>query len=367
MGPVHSGFEQVLARGGAAPGLACQRSGRSARGRSSRVIRLGALAALTAFLHCAAALANDSTASLDAGGLTLTYNPNISMESEDLYLSREEVRVTYHFHNRADHDIATLVAFPLPVIIIGEEGNYDLEGRDPVNVMDFHVTVEGKPVEPSVEIKATRFGADVTDVLKRYDIPLTMLAPGEGAGSALNARLDDLPQDARQELERYGVIDWNTTFGAGDKPSANTHWDTHITFYWFQTFPAGRTIEVTHRYKPVPRRFFFAKDDLESSETRKLFCMDQDFINTAGAALKQSSQDILAGTELKYVLTTAGNWLGPIQKFGLTVEKPSDKALISLCAKGIKRAGPTTFTLSADDYVPEGDLNILFVEPMPNL
>jgi hypothetical protein len=64
------------------------------------------------------------------------------------------------------------------------------------------------------------------------------------------------------------------------------------------------------------------------------------------------------------VLTTAGNWLGaPIQKFRLTVEKPSDKALISLCAKGIKRAGPTTFTLAEDDYVPAGDLNVLLWSP----
>jgi Domain of unknown function (DUF4424) len=367
MGRDRHGFEQVLARGGEALGLACRWRGRIAHGSCGRIMMLAALAAFAGLVQASAVLANDSTASLDAGGLTLTFNPDISMESEDLYLSRDEVRVTYHFHNRADHDIATLVAFPLPVINIGEEGNYDLEGRDPVNVMDFRVTADGKPVEPSVEIKATRFGVDVTDVLKRYDIPLTMLAPGEGAGSALNTRLDDLSQDARQELERYGVIDWNTTFGAAEKPLANTHWDTHITFYWFQTFPAGSTIEVTHRYKPVPRRFFFAKDDLSSPETRKLFCMDQDFIGVAQAALKQAPQDILAGTELKYVLTTAGNWLGPIQKFRLTVEKPSDKALVSLCAKGIKRAGSTTFTLAQDDYVPEGDLNILFVEPMPNL
>ena len=74
---------------------------------------------------------------------------------------------------------------------------------------------------------------------------------------------------------------------------------------------------------------------------------------------------MLQGTELKYVLVTAGNWLGPIQKFHLTIEKPSSDALVSLCAKGIKRVGPTTFTLTAQDYVPEGDLNILFVEPFP--
>jgi hypothetical protein len=166
-----------------------------------------------------AAFANDSTASLDAGGLTLTFNPDISMESEDLYLSPGEVRVVYRFHNASSHDIATLVAFPLPVMTIGEQGNYDLEGRDPVDLMDFKVTAEGKSVEAKVEIRATRFGVDVTDVLKRYDIPPTMIASGEGARNALNDRLDDLPQDARNELTRYGVIDWNTTFGASPRRS----------------------------------------------------------------------------------------------------------------------------------------------------
>jgi len=311
------------------------------------------------------ATANDSTASLDAGGLRLTYNPDISMESEDLYLSPAEVRVAYRFRNRSDHDIDTLVAFPLPVMIIGEEGNYDLQGRDPVDVMAFELTVDGKKLKPSVEIRATRFGVDVTDVLRRYDIPPTMIASSDESGLALNARLDDLPQEARAELERYGVVDWNTSFGAEDKPLANTHWDTHIAYYWFQIFPAQAAIEVAHRYKPVPRRFFFSKENLADTEKRKRFCMDQAFVNAAQKALNQSPQELLAGTELNYVLTTAGNWFGPIQNFHMTVEKPSPEALVSLCAQGIKREGPTRFTLSAEDYVPEGDLAILFLEPMP--
>ena len=339
------------------------RSHPSALGLWHRASRgLAALVACIAVFPLATATANDSTASLDAGGLSLTFNPDISMESEDLFLSRNEVRVVYRFHNGSDHDIATLVAFPLPVMIIGEEGNYDLQGRDPADVMDFKVTVDGQPVDPSVEIKATRFGVDVTEVLKRYDVPPTMIASGEG--NALNDRLDDLPPQAKKELERYGVIDWNTTFGAENKPLANAHWDTHMAYYWFQNFPAGRTIEVTHRYQPVPRSFFFAKEDLSTPQTRQLYCMDQGFTAAAEKALKQSPQNILAGTELKYVLVTAGNWLGPIKNFHLTVEKPSTQALVSLCAPGIKRTGPTTFAMSAADYAPDTDLNILFLEPM---
>ena len=116
-----------------------------------------------------------------------------------------------------------------------------------------------------VEVKATRFGVDVTEVLKRYDVPLTMRN-----GDNLSQRLDTLPAEARRELENYGAIDWNNIVGADNKPSANVHWDTHISFYWFQTFPAGRTIEVTHRYRPVPRQFFFTNDDLSSAERKRL-------------------------------------------------------------------------------------------------
>jgi len=331
-----------------------------------------ALAALAGLLAMAPASANDSSASLDADGLRFTYNPNIKIESEALSLSLEEVGVGYRFHNISDRDISTLVAFPLPVMYVGEEGNYVLpDNRDPVNFINFQVTVDGKRVEPSVEVKAIRHGIDVTEVLKRHGIPLTMLAESDEATIALHARLDDLPDDAQQELERYGVIDWSTSWGANNKPQASEHWETYITFYWFQTFPARRTIEVTHRYHPVPRHFFFVEEDLASDDMRKKYCFDQAFTQAARAMLKRAAEGqeedyspTLAGRELKYVLTTAGNWLGPIQKFQLKVEKSPD-ALVSLCAEGIKRPSPTTFDLAEDNYSPNKDLNVLFIAPFP--
>jgi hypothetical protein len=70
MGADRHGFEQVLARSGDAPGFAYH---------LSHAIGLGALAVLAVLLQTSLVLANDSTASLDAGGLTLTFNPDISM------------------------------------------------------------------------------------------------------------------------------------------------------------------------------------------------------------------------------------------------------------------------------------------------
>ena len=176
------------------------------------------------------------------------------------------------------------------------------------------VTADGKRIEPQVEVKATRFGLDVSELLKRHEIPLTMLAENDDATVALHEKLDDLPYDARQELERYGVIDSTTSSGADNKPLATTHWQTSITFYWFQTFPSERTIEVTHRYHPVPRHFFFSEENINSAEMERNICFDQAFANAARAMLKRASEGrgedyspILQGRELKYVLTTAEN------------------------------------------------------------
>ena len=67
-------------------------------------------------LLAAPAAANDSTASMGAGGLVLKRTDGIAMVSEDLYVSAREVRVKYRFLNHTAEPIETLVAFPMPDI-----------------------------------------------------------------------------------------------------------------------------------------------------------------------------------------------------------------------------------------------------------
>lgn len=83
---------------------------------------------------------------------------------------------------------------------------------------------------------------------------------------------------------------WTSTFGANNKPHANVHWNTHITFYWFQTFLASRVTEVTHRYRPVARQFFFGADQLSSAEMQKAYCLDPAFARAARPLIQQSPQ-----------------------------------------------------------------------------
>jgi hypothetical protein len=312
------------------------------------------------------ATANDSTASLDTGGLHLTYNADIRINSEELHLGPREVTVAYEFENTSSRDINTLVAFPLPVMEIGEGGNYDFAGNDPVNIIDFRVSAGAAgvlaPIEPSIEIRASRFGVDVTEVLRRHGIPPTM---NVADGAALQSRLDDLEPAARAELERYGLVDWSSVWGANEKPLANTHWQTQISYYWFQTFPAHRTLRVTHSYHPVPRRFIFGSADLDDARMKREFCFDKAFIAGGRKRLAASPTGVVSATELKYVLTSGSNWLGPIGRLHLIIEKPSTEAVVSLCGEGLARSGPTTFELTRERFEPNDDIRVLFLESLP--
>ena len=118
-----------------------------------------------------------------------------------------------------------------------------------------------------------------------------------------------------------------------------------------------------HTYRPVPGTFFFYAPTLAMPEAQKEFCFDQDFIKAAGAGLKAAWQKTMHGYDLRYILTTARNWSGPIKKFKLTVAASAPGLLVSSCAKGIQRTSPTTLVMTREDFHPDEDLTILFVEP----
>jgi hypothetical protein len=311
-------------------------------------------AALAAAMLPMGAQGNDSTAILEAGELRLTANPDITLEREDLYLSTAEVRVHYCFRNTSNRDIITLVAFPLPEITIGDDANYSVDARDPVNVIGFEVSVNGRRVEPNIELRASRFGVDRTDILKRHGVPVLPFA------SDFYPRLEKVRGAARAELERTGLVDWHSSFGANNVPLPNPHWTAHAVFYWEQTFPARTVTEVAHRYRPVPGESFYGDYVLQDRALIDSYCMDRSFLAAAKRLIAKTPNGIMR--ELHYVLTTAGNWRGSIGEFSLTIDKGKPGNLVSLCIDGIRKTGPTTFEVHARDFVPERDLKILLLE-----
>jgi hypothetical protein len=145
------------------------------------------------------ARANDSSALLETGGIVLTTSPDVTMESEELWISRVRVRVSYVFRNTGTREIRTRVAFPVPPIpVCAEEGMGECEGDMQIqagpNPMGFKLWVDDKPTRFETEEK-TQMGKN----------------------------------------------------GVGTK---------EITHHWDQIFPIQQPVRIAHEYVPVAGGFF---------------------------------------------------------------------------------------------------------------
>ncbi|WP_273795159.1 DUF4424 domain-containing protein [Brucella intermedia] len=306
------------------------------------------------------AQANDTAAVLGAGGLQLTTSKDIVMASEDLYLSRGQVRVRYEFRNQSDHDITTTVAFPLPDI---DQNAYDivfLPAENQENFVDFHVRVDGQPVQPKLEQKAvTEDGADVTAALAKAGLPINAKLPGwEDKARAL-------PDAAWEQLIKQGLIDADDPTKRSDE--FNPTWKLRATYYWEQVFPAGRSIIVDHRYKPIVGGVSSFEDESQFNDY-KAYCLDDEEKAGVRRLLKQAQvveqadppkSTRISPIEVSYILKTGANWKGPIRNFHLTIDKEKPHAVLSSCIDGLKKAGPTTFEVQRTNFTPKVDIRFV--------
>lgn len=334
------------------------------------MIRAGAC--LLAALLAAPAAANDSMAELRAGGLVFVKSPSVAMRSEDLYVSAKEVRVDYVFINEGTADERSIVAFPMPDM----DGNpwipISIPDDASANFLDFTVTVDGASVEPKLQQRAFSAGIDVTGEIEAAGVPLIPF------GEATRAAVAKLPDATKVEWVRRGllVIDTYDDDGTGMKDYYEPYWSLKTTYWWETTFPAGREVRVQHRYKPgigATAGVTFLDEDGFLDEKKPggpnrrdyaaRFCMDDGFLRAVG---KSIPPDQPYGTpfyeqRLAYVLTTGRNWSGSIRRFHLTVDKGSPGNLVSFCGQGVTKTGPTTFELTATDFYPERDLEVLIL------
>jgi hypothetical protein len=319
------------------------------------------------------AFANDTTAQLATGGLIFVRNDVVSMESEDLFISMDEVRVDYEFRNGSDEDVVSLVAFPMPdieaspyfsVAVPWVEG--EPFGDD--NFLHFTVEIEGEALEPQLEQTAFAAGLDVTDELLAQGISPNHLAEG------LEDQLAGLDETVLADWIERGIVanEWWEDEDGVRQNNYWARWTLRSTYYWQTTFPAGRAISVSHRYRPsvggtAGVTFLeadgspggFSLDDYTAK-----YCMDASFLRALGNATRASGQDYPPFTEswISYVLKTGANWAGSIGRFRLVVDKGKESNFISFCGTGVKKIGPTTFEMRADDFYPERDLHFLIMQ-----
>jgi hypothetical protein len=329
------------------------------------------LVAVAALLIAAPALANDTTAELGTGGLVFITTDQLKMKSEDLFVSPEQVKVTYEFQNLTDKPLDVLVAFPMPDVEGNGDFNVAVPDRESDNMFGFETTFNGEPVDATLHQQAYAFNLDQSAVLEEMGIPLTPF------GDRTHEVLQGLDDEAIQKLLHLGLVIPMEYSDDGDtwKTAYEPVWTLKSTYSWEAHFEPGETAEVVHSYTPsvggtVAVTFLAPPDQYgdRATEYKKKYCTDDDLIKTVKKTLP-SPQEYYAAPYyeqwISYIWSTGNNWAGPIEDFTLTIDKGDPKNLVSFCWDGdVKKIGPTTFQMKAKDWYPPYDheLDILILD-----
>lgn len=316
---------------------------------------LAAAMAVAALLAAAPAPANDTVASMGAGGLVLEKTDGITMLSEDLFLSMDEVRVSYRFLNHTDEAIETIVAFPMPDIEPDWMGSINGPVPDPMRALPFITRIDGYSVPTQVEQKAMLNGVDVTRRLQRLGLPLNPYF------DALEGPVSELSQAQLAELVADGLMESNV-HDDGSRSSFGL-WTLKTTHYWTQVFYPGEEVRIEHFYIPAvggTTGTGVGEPGDHWPDYDGEYCVDEPV--RAAVARKQAEGFQMRDSWLDYTLVTGANWSGPIRDFRLVVDKGSVDNVVSFCAEGVRRISPTQFEVRHSNYTPTRDLNVLIVQ-----
>ncbi len=299
-------------------------------------------------LIATSALANDSGASIAAGGLVLQRTDAIDLLSEDLYVSASEIRVRYVFRNRTPKDVETIVAFPMPErdLSIDPDSLGDFKWPS-----DFRTRVAGEPAQTRLERKAVLKDKNYTALLKQLRIP-----PGDPyrAMRALSAA-------GKRRLRTLGLAREDTERSEKELVPL---WTVKETYFWTQRFPAGRDLVIDHHYVPGAggsvQSVVSTKASRSTADGRAMiarYCVDRNFLASVDARLPEAGD-----TWIDYILTTGANWRSPIGSFRLVVDKGKPHNLVSFCENGVKKISPTQYVVRHSNWRPTRDLHVLIVE-----
>lgn len=304
------------------------------------------------------AAANDTMATLGAGGLVFIETGDVKMLTEDLYVSAEEIRVTYRFRNDGASDSRTLVAFPMPDITGSPDFMVSVPTENGANLFDFETRVDGALVDARQHQYAFANNIDYSQTLRKLGVPLVPFG-----GEVLEA-IESLDEATQASLFRIGLVaPLEYDSGQGWERHFYPVWTLRSAYSWEAEFPAGEEVVVEHRYRPsvggtVAVTFLSPPYEGYDPATtyRQKYCTDDAFIRAVERTLPNPAEPYGAPfTEswLTYVWSTGGNWSGPIGEFHLTIDKGRPENLVSFCWDGeVTKTSPTTFEMTAHDWYP---------------
>lgn len=310
--------------------------------------------------------ADDGAAEIANGSLRARHETAIAMVWERLDLSEDQVKVAFRFRNTTQQDVTTEVAFPWPTY----EFSYGSTTWDP-SMLVFNVRVEGEEVPFQTEIRATLNGKDVTDTLRKSGVDIASFGGHDGPADNDAHHHQGCQICSHPELR-------NTLLTAGliDEDNAPL-WKVSLQHHWNQRFPAGHELRIEHTYKPILGVQVLGLGELEnqgkaiaafinkpeSGESREPGCADEAFEHQADKLKISKEHYALVSTWLRYILTSANTWQGPIGDFEMVVHRPKG-GLISFCWDGpVTKTDHDTFVAKAKNFRPTKEVTVYFFQP----
>jgi len=324
--------------------------------------------------------ADDSAASIAAGGLVPRRETQIVMAKEILHIGPTKVIVDYDFRNDTDQDVATEVAFPIPPYE-NERAEGDIQQQ---SFRSFHLWVDGKPIHYESEVKATIKGKDVTGLLEadHIDIPTfghyddTSENP-RGVMQVLVPDLTRLSKPAQSRLIREGLFE-------DQDGTMFSLYTVHLQYHWTQTFPAHSTVHIRHEYTPIQGYELLQLETLknvlghreprgdaeavkyESEDVRRMegLCPDPSLLRNLVEWI--DSGEGANPHWVDFILTSANTWRQPIEDFTLIVdrgkpEEPDTQTILSFCPPQnapVEKLDADRFQIHLSDFVPKSELRI---------
>lgn len=315
--------------------------------------------------------ADDTEGALKAGGLVLEPGRTVTLVSEDLTLTEREVTAEYRFRNPTGTDIEATLTFPMPDLVGAHAMAISIPEPAQANFLAFEATVDGQAVPWQLDQHAflMREGQAfaITDELENLGIPLvpTVAATAEP--------LRRISETRRKALIEAGFLDRQVHKDGtiSDVPL----WTLRSHYTRRQVFPAGREVAIHQSFTPSlggQSSLSFGSPDLGPTQMARYedrFCTDPAFARSAQGLYRRASADGSRSFQayeqyLTYVIP-AGT--GPIGTFRLIVDKGDPSTMVAFCGGTLKKIGPTTVEMVVKDYVPQRDIDVLFLKSAPRV
>jgi hypothetical protein len=256
------------------------------------------------------AAANDTSGRvLPTGDIQFTKQEDVEMVQESLYLSPNEIEVNYLFKNTTDKDIKAEVFFPIP--------NYNGYSTFGNKGIDFKAYLNGKNIQYKKDKRYIVEDMDITKeiqfLLEEYDRSFAQINWIGHAGSCercengvckgvkeCHEQVQDLSQKMIDIINGFQLPDnikakllSTLNVWVYEEGGSLVEYIEKVSFYWEQTFPAGKIVHIKHTYKP--------------------------------SVFSSSMGDTAFG----YILKTGANWKGPIKQFNLLSQINGKSCLVN--------------------------------------